>query len=102
MPLDDLSRGRLEDRAPEGEDRAVLLGEADELGRVDRPARRVVPAHERLDAHDPAAGEDYDRLVGDGQVATAHAPTELGRQGVAFDDRAVHRRIEDLRPALAV
>ena len=60
-------------------------------------ARRVVPAHERLDAHDAAAGQDHDRLVGDGQIASAHAPTELGGQRVAFDDRAVHRRIEDLR-----
>ena len=102
MPFDDLSRGRLEDRPAEGEDRAVLLGEADELGRVDRPARRVVPADERLDADDPAAGEDDDRLVGDGQVAPADASTELGGQRVALDDRAVHGRIEDLRPALAV
>ena len=102
MPLDDLPRRRLEDRPAEGEDRAVLLGHPDELGRIDRAARRVVPADQRLDADDPAAGEHDDRLVGDGQVAAADASAELRRQRVAFDDRAVHRRIEDLRPALAV
>ena len=102
MPIDDLPGGRLEDRPAEGEDRAVLLGHPDELGRIDRAARRVVPADQRLDADDPAAGEHDDRLVGDGQVAAADASAEIRRQRVAFDDRAVHRRIEDLRAALAV
>ena len=53
VPLDDLARGRLEDRPAERDDLAVLLGEADEVGRVDEAARRVAPADQRLDAHDP-------------------------------------------------
>ena len=46
-------------------------------------AGRVVPADQRLDADDPAAGEDHDRLVGDGQVAAADAPAEVRRRARA-------------------
>ena len=70
--------GRLQDGPAEREDRAVLLGQADEVGRVDDAAGRVAPADERLDADDPAGGQLDDRLVGDGEVAAADAPAEVG------------------------
>ena len=42
-----------------------------------------------------------DRLVEDRELAAADAPFQLGREGVAGDDRRVHRRLEDRDAALA-
>ena len=102
MPFDDLPGRRLEHEPAEGEDRVVLLGQVDELGRVDRSAHRVVPADERLDADDASAVQLDDRLVVDPQVAATDALAEVRGERVPLDDGAVHRRIEHLDPALAL
>ena len=102
VPRHDLMGGGLQDRSAEGDDLAVLLRQADEVGRVDDAAGRVAPADQRLDADDPAGRQLDDRLVVDGEVAAADAPAQVGVQLVSLDDGAMHLRVEDLGPALAV
>ena len=55
--------------AAERHDQPALLGERDELVRRDDAARRVLPAHERLDADELAGREVDDRLVVARQLA---------------------------------
>ena len=102
MPFDDLAGRGLEDEPAEGEDRAVLLGQADELGRIDRAAGRVVPADERLDADD-AAGARARRSAGSGrQVAAADALAEIRRSARAARRSSCASSGRRLDPALAV
>ena len=48
---------------PIADDRAVLLGQLDEVVRAEQAARRVLPAHQRLDADDVPVAQVDDRLV---------------------------------------
>ena len=48
---------------PSGSIRPAVLGDRDELARQQQAARRVLPAHQRLDADEPPAAQVDDRLV---------------------------------------
>ena len=70
VPARRLGAGDAQHALADGEDRAGLLGDRDELAGRDEPALGVVPARQRLDADDLAAVERDDRLVvGDQLVA---------------------------------
>ena len=58
-----LAAGLAEDPAADRQDRAVLLGDLDELVGHDQAALGMLPADERLDAGEPAGREVDDRLV---------------------------------------
>ena len=52
-----LPAGLGQDPVADALDRAGLLGQPEELSRLDQATRRVVPAKQRLESHDLAAAE---------------------------------------------
>jgi hypothetical protein len=74
-------------------DEAVVLGERDELVRRDGAEHRVVPAHEGLDADDPALGEAGHRLVLQAQLTVLQRAGEVARQLRPAPHRVVERTV---------
>ena len=72
-------------------DHPAFLGERDELVGPDRPARRMVPAHQRLEAADILAGGADDRLVGDPQLAAVERLAQVVLQHLPVRGLGVHR-----------
>ncbi len=63
----------------EGDDEPGLLGQVDEVRRIEQAADRVLPAHECLDADDPVTGLQVDdRLEVHAQLAVLDAVPQLG------------------------
>src|SRR5450755_111544 len=62
-PKLELAACLIEDPRADGNDRAVLLGEAYELVRIDQAATRVLPAHERLETSKAVALHRDQRLI---------------------------------------
>ena len=80
---------RLAEHPPaDRDDQAGLLGERDELRRRDEPARRVVPAQQRLDAVVGPPLEADDRLVVDLELLRARARAAARRAARAARRRA--------------
>jgi hypothetical protein len=73
-----LPAGLAQHPAADRHDQAGLLGERDELERRHEPALGVVPAHERLDAGDPAVVELDDRLVVELELAVLERALQVG------------------------
>ena len=92
VPLDELAARLLEHELADRDDQPGLLGEVDELDRVDHAPLAVAPAHERLEARGLERRELDDRLVADLHLAAFERVTEIGEQRGALDDSAVHRR----------
>ena len=63
LPGHDPLAGFAEDPSADRQDRAVLLGDLDELARRYEAAARVLPANERLESGDASRLERDDRLV---------------------------------------
>ena len=101
-PGDGLAAGLAQDPAPDRQDRAVLLGDLDEVAGRDEAALGVLPAHEGLDAGQGAIGQVDDRLVGEPKLAELDRVLELDAELVALADGRVHARIEDREARLAV
>ena len=74
---DALERGAEHGRG-ERDDQPGLLGDRDELGRVDDAQLGVLPAGERLHADDPARAQLGLRLVGEHQLAALDRVAQLG------------------------
>ena len=72
-----VAAGRGEHPVAERADQAGVLGDRDELDRVEEPAVGVLPAHERLDGGDGAALQLDDRLVDDAQLALLDPAPQL-------------------------
>ena len=85
-PLGELRAGGLEDPAAERHDQAGLLGDRDELRRLDEAAVAVGPARERLEAGDPAGRGLHDRLVDD---LAARARSIAWRRSVSMSSRRI-------------
>ena len=84
------------------DDEARLLGQRHELDRCQQAEGRVLPPHERLDAHD-AAGTQVDlRLVADPQLVATHRLVQLALTGQALVGELVHPVGVDLVGAGAV
>jgi hypothetical protein len=83
--------------APEAEvdDRAGVLGQADELRRTEPAPRGMLPAHERLDAGDAATVELDDRLVVDLELAGLDRRRQVGTELEAVDRAAMELLLED-------
>ena len=96
-----LAAGFAQDPAADRQDRAVLLGDLDELAGRDHATLRVLPADERLDAGQAPSQVD-DRLIDESQWPSSTASLELGAELVALADRGVHARVEDREAGLAV
>ena len=79
--------GLAHDPAADRQDRAVLLGDLDELAGRDQPAIGMLPAHERLEPGDAPGLERDDRLVDEPQLAEVDRVLELGSELVAGADR---------------
>ena len=77
-PAGHLGDGALEHPAPERRDEPGLLGQRDELDRADDPARRVLPAHERLDGDRAQRGRVEDRLVEDAELVALQRAAQVG------------------------
>jgi hypothetical protein len=71
LPASDLAAGGAQHVLAELDDQAGVLGHRDELGRRHRAALGVVPAQQRLDARDLAAGQVVEGLVGEPQLVGA-------------------------------
>ena len=85
--------------AAERDDQAGLLGDRQELGRLDE-AVALRPAAERLEAGDPAGGGLHDRLVGDLEPALLDRLPQLGLHVQPAHHLLVHAGVEDgLAPA---
>ncbi len=77
-PCGGLAAGLLEHPAADRDDQPALLGQRDEArGRHDAPLR-MAPAHERLDADHPLAGQIEDRLVDQEQLVLLHGRAQIG------------------------
>ena len=100
-PSGDLAARLAKDPAADRQDRAVLFGDLDEVARRHEAALRVLPAHEGLDAREPAGLEVDDRLVAEVQLVELDGLLELHRELVAVADGLVHARVEDLEAGLA-
>jgi hypothetical protein len=61
----------------ERHDEAGLLGQRDEVAGQDQPARRVLPAHQRLEAGDGAGVNVDDRLVVHLELASLQGPVQV-------------------------
>ena len=86
VPLEDLPAGALLDPAADRLDQAAVLGDRDELGRVEQAALGVLPADQRLEAADLAGAEVDDRLVVERQLVAVERVAQL-----AFDLEPAHR-----------
>ena len=84
------------------QDRAVLLGDLDELARGHEAALGMLPANERFDPGEDTIAQIHDGLVHEPQLAKLDGVLELDTQLVAIADRGVHAGIEDRVPGLAV
>ena len=92
----------LEDVAPDRDDQAGVLEQSDEVERLHRSARGVLPAHERLHPCHVAAREVHDRLVAQRELAGVEAALQIALQLQARERPGVHLGLEDLVVALAV
>ena len=95
-----LPRAHLADRGVEHErrqrrDQAGLLGDRDELARPDDPELRVIPARERLGAHDPARPQVGLRLVVELDLALADRRAQAAGEREAARRVAVELGLED-------
>ena len=72
------------------------------LSGLDHPARRVLPAKQRLDAVVAALIEADDGLVVDLELVQLERALQLRLQLEPLDHALVHRRLEDAIAALAV
>src|SRR3954454_23958699 len=91
-----LAAGLLEYPAADGGDQPRLLGERDELLRPDQPARRVLPAHERLDAGEHAVGAAHLRLVEHAQLVALDGAVEVVLHLQAPQRAPLHVGVEQL------
>ena len=82
--------------------RPGLFGERDEVEGLDRPARRVLPAKQCLDAVVAAIIEANDGLVVDLELVQLERSLQLRLELEPLDHALVHRRLEDAIAALAV
>ena len=86
VPLEDLAAGALLDPAADRLDQAAVLGDRDELGRVEQAALGVLPAHQRLEAADLAGAKVDHRLVVERQLVALERVPQL-----ALDLEPAHR-----------
>ena len=75
-------------------DEPGFLGQADELGRADDAALRVIPAHQRFDADDRGGGEFDDRLIVDDEALPFDGAAQIVFEREQFQRVRVHRRVE--------
>src|SRR5205807_2704809 len=78
------------------DDQSALLSHLDELARRDRPARGMLPADERLEAHDPAVAGLHDRLIDVEELAVRQRSPEAGLRLEPLPRPGVHLGVEDL------
>ena len=86
VPLEDLAAGALLDPAADRLDQAAVLGDRDELGRVEQAALGVLPADQRLEAGDLAGAQADHRLVVERELVAVERVAQL-----AFDLEPAHR-----------
>jgi len=79
LPFGCLRARLLEHPASEGDDETRLLGDGDELLRLQQPELRVVPAHEGFHPDRLAALEVDDGLVVEDELPLVHRSLQLGR-----------------------
>ncbi len=84
--LEDLAAGALLDPAADRLDQAAVLGDRDELGRVEQAALGVLPADQRLEAGDLAGAQVDHRLVVEGELLAVERVPQL-----PFDLQPAHR-----------
>ena len=82
-------------------DQAALLGDRDELARVEQAALGMVPAHQRLEADDLAAAQRDDRLVVELELVAVERVAQLALDLEAAHGPRPHLRVEDLAAAAA-
>ena len=79
----------------------MLLGDLDELPRLDQAPLGVPPSDQRLNPGQPARVEAHDRLVSQLELVELDRLLELHRELVALVDGLVHSRIEHGEARLA-
>ena len=77
-------------------DQPGLLGQPQELARLDHAALGVVPADQRLEADDLAAAQVDLRLVEEPELALLDGPLEVGLGARAGAHAAAHAVVEHL------
>ena len=101
-PARGLRAGGAQHPLAERDDQAGLLGERDELAGRDQAALRMVPAHQRLEAADPAVLEANDRLVVQLEFGVGDGRAEIDLERVARLQPPVHLPLEEPVGAAAV
>ena len=79
MPF--LLTGGLDHPVGDRADLAGALGHRDEVGRLHQAAHGIVPADQRLDAHDRARIQGHDRLIVEHQLAALDRPPQAAGDG---------------------
>ena len=100
-----VAAGEVQGAAPERNDESGLFGERHEDRRRDTALHRVIPADQRLDAHDALRREFHDRLVVEQELAAVgivECAAQVGLQAQPPHHRLEHARLEQLVAAAAV
>jgi len=92
VPAPALEAGLAQHPGAELLDEAALLGDVDEVRGPQHAAYRVVPAHQRLHAHQAAAVAGELRLVVQAQLLLVHHVAQLGLDQHPVADALVQRR----------
>ena len=95
-PLRRAPRGLAQHEVPERHDQPRLLGDGDELARLD------LPAAQRLEARELAGDRPEDRLEEHLQVLALDRAPQVGLQVQPVEHLAVHPRVEDRMARLAL
>ena len=88
--------GAANDGPTDRNDQARLLGERDELRRMDQSELRMLPARERLDAQDPSGGDVDSGLVVYGKLAPGQSLAQTAFEGQVFQRGGVHGLVVEL------
>ncbi len=94
-PRRSLRAGVGEHTLPEPPDETRLFGDGNELRGPELAALGMLPAHEGLEARQPAAPRLHDRLVEHAELAPIERPFELTLRAQAAFGQDTHLRLED-------
>ena len=101
LPALQLTAGLLDDPEADRNEGAALLGEVDEVGGHEEAARRMVPAQERLEAHDLARLDGELGLVEEAQLVLGDGLAQVGLEVELLHGRRSRFEVEDLEASPA-
>ena len=96
LPGRQLLHGPVHHQLPDGDDEPGVLRQLDEVGGRDDAPLGMVPAHQRLEAGQPARAELHDGLEEEGELVAVDGPVQVVAEVVEPDDGVAVGRFEVL------